>query len=223
MVIDLLGRVTRSETQTMAITGKTVSGALPVLPMSAEPSCENEETRLIRHILKGRNELFCDLLQPHMLVLTRFVGNKLQYDAEVEDVIQQTLMKAFTKLHQFRFEASFRTWLIRIAFNEVLRWHNDRSRSRAVFAGHLSEIQPAPADKGPSPLSQCESNERNGRLHTIIATLPAKYRAVVSLRDLQGFTVVETAEALQLNAQGVRTRHWRARRQISHLLRSRVA
>ena len=187
------------------------------------PWPDQEENRLIRQIVGGRNELFRELLQPHMLVLTRFVKTKLQFDAELDDVIQQTLMKAFTKLYQFRFEASFRTWLIRIAFNEVLRWHRDRTRSRTVFVDHLGQTHLAVADQAVSPLSQCESNETSEHLHKVIARLPAKLRAVVSLRDLQGFTVGETAEALQLNVHGVRTRHWRARRQISHLLRSGVA
>ncbi|MCU1337998.1 MAG: Sigma-70 region 2:Sigma-70 region 4 [Bryobacterales bacterium] len=189
---------------------------------TAEPPSQREEIRLIRQIIKGRKELFCDLLEPHMIVLTRFVGTKLQHDAETDDVVQQTLLKAFTKLHQFRFEASFRTWLIRIAVNEVLRWRRDKSRSRTVFVGHLSQMGLPVADQDPSPFKQCQSNEIAGHLHKVIARLPAKYRAVVSLRDLQGFTVVETAEALNLNVQGVRTRHWRARREIAHFLRSSV-
>ena len=220
LAADLLRRPVRSETQNMASTDKTVSGALPLPPTSTEDCPEKEETRLIGQILKGRKELFCDLLQPHMIVLTRFVRTKLQHDAEVDDIVQQTLMKAFTKLHQFRFEASFRTWLIRIAFNEILRWHRARSRSRTVFVGPLGQMQFALADQGASPFKQCQTNEMSGHLHKIIARLPAKYRAVVSLRDLLGFTVVETAEALQLNVQGVRTCHWRARRQIFHFLRS---
>jgi RNA polymerase sigma-70 factor (ECF subfamily) len=206
----------------MASTDKTLSGVPPVLSMRTEPRSEKEEARLIQQIVKGHNDLFCDLIQPHMLVLTRFVATKLQHDAEVDDILQQTLMKAFTKLHQFRFEASFRTWLIRIAFNEVLRWHRDRSRSQKMFVGYLSEIRMLVSDKGASPLSQCETNEINGRLHTIIAKLPAAYRAVVDLRDLQGFSVVETAKVLQLDVQGVKNRHWRARRQISYFLRSRL-
>jgi RNA polymerase sigma-70 factor (ECF subfamily) len=206
----------------MATTGQSMNSAPPRVGISAEPRPESAEAQLVRQIVTGRNELFGELLQPHMIVLTRFVATKLQHDAEVDDVIQQTLMKAFAKLHQFRFEASFRTWLIRIAFNEVLRWHRDRSRSRAMFVGQLGEMQPELADKGASPLSQCESNESYGHLHTIIAKLPAKYRAVVTLRDLQGFTAAEAAQTLRLNVEGVRTRHWRARRRMATLLRSRM-
>ena len=206
----------------MATTVRSMSSVPPGVGTTSEPRPESAEAQLIWQIVTGRNELFGELLQPHMIVLTRFVATKLQHDAEVDDVIQQTLMKAFAKLHHFRFEAGFRTWLIRIAFNEVVRWHRDRSRLRAMFVGQLGEKQPEVADKAASPLSQCESNESYGHLHTIIDKLPAKYRAVVTLRDLQGFTTAEAAQTLRLNAKGVKTLHWRARRRMATLLRSRM-
>ena len=78
-----------------------------------------EETVLIGQILVGRKELFDDLLEPHLTSLFRFVRSRMGSDSEAEDVIQVTILKAFTHLAKFRFEASFRSWLIRIAINEV--------------------------------------------------------------------------------------------------------
>jgi DNA-directed RNA polymerase specialized sigma24 family protein len=88
--------------QTNVVADEIASGALPQHPMT-EHRTDKEEARLIQHVVKGPNELFCDLLQPHMFVLTRFVGTKLQFDSEVDDLVQQTLLSDFTKLHQFRF------------------------------------------------------------------------------------------------------------------------
>src|SRR5690349_17431658 len=78
-----------------------------------------KEGRLIAQIVAGRKELFTVLIEPHRAQLFRLIRAKIGNDSESDDVIQQTIFKAFMRLGQFRFEASFRTWLIRIALNEV--------------------------------------------------------------------------------------------------------
>src|SRR5438552_1418996 len=78
------------------------------------PTMAIEEGELIRRILGGQRDLFGDLIAPHLTPLLRALRATIGGYVELEDIVQQTVLKAFTHLEQFRFEASFRTWLIRI-------------------------------------------------------------------------------------------------------------
>ena len=100
--------------------------AIPVLPV------EHKEASLIRQIFGGRRDLFGDLIEPHVGALWRTVQAKMRNDPDIDDIVQQAVFKAFTHLEQFRFEAGFRTWLIRIALNEVNEHWRKRHTSRSV-------------------------------------------------------------------------------------------
>ena len=86
----------------------------------------DEEALLIHQVLAGQQDRFQELLQPHMSVVLRTVQTKMRNSAEVDDVIQETLLKALTRLAQFRFEAGFRAWLVQIAINESRQWYRRR-------------------------------------------------------------------------------------------------
>src|SRR6266852_3638006 len=90
--------------------------SIAVIPMYIFPHSKTgtQEVELIHKILCGRRDLFEDLIAPHLPPLSRIVRAKIGSRPEVEDIVQQTALKALTHLEQFRFDASFRTWLIRI-------------------------------------------------------------------------------------------------------------
>jgi len=71
-----------------------------------------------------------DLIAPHLKPLLRIVQTTIGSHPDVEDIVQQTALKAITHLGQFRFEASFRTWLIRIGLNEARQWRRKCASSR---------------------------------------------------------------------------------------------
>src|ERR1700689_811205 len=83
------------------------------------PTGERDEG-LIEAVLQGRTDAFADLVKPHLGSLTRFARMRLRDESEAEDVVQQAVVQAFYSLGQFRREASFKTWLSKIAFNEVI-------------------------------------------------------------------------------------------------------
>jgi RNA polymerase sigma-70 factor (ECF subfamily) len=170
-----------------------------------------EEAFLIRQILAGRHDRFADLFQPHLNMLWRVVRTKMHDSPETEDVVQETLLKAFTRLSQFRFEASFRTWLIRIAINEVLQWHRNRFHSCLQIPDESSVAEAQIAQKSPSPFELCEHSEMVQSFYKALVKLPEAYQAVIRLRDLEHRSVYETARFLHLSAPGVKTRHRRAR------------
>lgn len=146
-------------------------------------------------------------------------------DAEAEDIVQETYVRAFTHLGAFRGAALFSTWLTRIALNEAL----GRMRCRRPTVG-LDELDEGDSQGGsvimfPTPSSPDNPETETGRsqarfiLERAIDGLPEPFRLVLVLRDLEGLNTEETAAQLSLKAETVKTRLHRARR----LMRAAIA
>jgi RNA polymerase sigma-70 factor, ECF subfamily len=178
-----------------------------------------EEGALIRKILHGRRDLFGDLIAPHLTTLLRFLTATIGDRADVEDIVQQTALKAFTHLDQFRFEARFSTWLIRIGLNEARTWKRKCASSRLLALDLPALTQLPVADQGHSPLVDYQRSEASARLRAALARLPEKYRIVILLRDLEDLSISEVAQRLVLTIPAVKTRHMRARQKMAKFLR----
>lgn len=186
---------------------------MPTEPANLSPAAE---AKLIRQIVHGRRDLFGELLRPHLPVLLRFVRSKMKNDSGSDDVVQQTALKAFVHLDQFQFRSSFRTWLFRIAINEVMSSRSKASRLVVQDEAGLAGLRIA--DQSPSPLTQYERAEMSQLVRGAVNKLAEKYRMVLRLRDLEHLTLYETAEVLHLSLPAVKTRHYRARRKIKRFL-----
>jgi RNA polymerase sigma-70 factor (ECF subfamily) len=193
----------------------TVAGTLGKLSPLPQVGREQKEALLIRQILGGRQDLFTDLIEPHFGALWRVLITKLRNDSDIEDIIQQTVFKAFVHLEQFRREASFRTWLIRIALNEARQTWRKSVSSRSV-ALDLAGIQVA--DPKDSPFTACARGQATKLLQLALAKLPETYRIVVRMRDLEERSISEVAEALCLTAATVKSRHHRGRLRMAKFL-----
>jgi RNA polymerase sigma-70 factor (ECF subfamily) len=179
---------------------------------------DHEEASLILKIVMGHRELFGDLVQPHLNVLRRVVQRKLQNTADVEDVVQQTILKAFIHLDQFRLEACFRTWLVRISLNEVAQnWRMRRARRWVSLETPALAASPA-KDPCDSPLRAYERSQTIESLRHAMNGLPEKYRVVVRMRDLEERSISEVAKALCLSIGAVKSRHHRGRRRMAQIL-----
>jgi RNA polymerase sigma-70 factor (ECF subfamily) len=177
-----------------------------------------KEGQLIAQIVAGRKDLFTTLIEPHLAPLFRLIRAKVGNVSESDDVIQQTIFKAYTRLNQFRFEASFRTWLVRIALNEVIQWHRKRLSTRLLVLDPSALAQLPVADQTASPLKQCERREEAGLFRKAYAMLPEKYQDMIRLRDVEHLSIAEVAKVLSLTVPAVKTRHRRARLQMVNLL-----
>jgi RNA polymerase sigma-70 factor (ECF subfamily) len=173
---------------------------------------------LIRKIVEGRRDLFGDLIAPHLTPLSRTVRARIGGHPEVEDIVQQTALKAFTHLAQFRFEAGFRTWLIRIGVNEARKWRRKYAWSRVMECTPHAFSELPIADQSHSPLIEYQRSESSAQLHAALARLPEKYRNVMLLRDLEDLSISEVAERLGLTIPAVKTRHRRARQKVAGFL-----
>lgn len=184
--------------------------SLPRWNIPRESLSREAEEVLIDHALRGRGEAFADLIKPHIGPLSQFARRRLQSESDAEDVVQQSMLLAFSKLRQFRREASFKTWLGSIALNEVFR--SLKQQSAAHMQPLAESLAGGLADPSTSPHVQCEQREKVDRLHKALTTLPEKYRLVIQLRDLRELSIAETAKSLAMSHAAVRTRHHRARK-----------
>jgi RNA polymerase sigma-70 factor (ECF subfamily) len=183
------------------------------------PTNATEEVGLIRKILGGRQDLFAELIAPHLNVLSRTIRATIGSHPDVEDIVQQTTLKALVHLEQFRFEASFRTWLIRIGLNEARAWRRKCASSRFSTLDPAEMTRLPVTDESHSPWVEYQRTEASARLRAALALLPEKYRTVMLLRDLYGFTLSEVAQRLELTIPAVKTRQLRARRKMAKVLR----
>ena len=180
-------------------------------------SSREAEAECIRRILAGEKHLFHDLIRPCERAIYLFLLSLLANESEAEDAAQETVIKAYVNLRLFRGESQFRTWVISIARNEgLLRLRKQGSRREDSLDAQVEE---ATGDFTPAvltswrdlPAEMLERKEVAKLLREAIAGLPAIYRNVVLLRDIEEMDVRETAQALGLSESSVKVRLHRAR------------
>jgi RNA polymerase sigma-70 factor (ECF subfamily) len=179
-----------------------------------------DDARIVQRILSGDKSLFELIMRRYNQRLYRVVRGILGRDAEVEDVLQDAYINAYTHLHQFRGEASFSTWLTRIAVHGALR---RRGGSRTMINSlDEADVVPDREDNNSSPQGAMERAELRTVLTEAVDRLPASLRAVVMLRDIEGMDTRNTASALDLSEENVRVRLHRARETLRHDLDRRL-
>jgi RNA polymerase sigma-70 factor, ECF subfamily len=151
----------------------------------------------------------------------------LRHEQDAEDVTQQTFLSALENLSGFRGEASFSTWLLRIATHAALKVIRKRkgldtvSLEEATEPASESEAIPHPeyiADWRLSPEELVQQNETRRLLDESLNQLDPKMRMVFLLRDVEGLSIKETAQALGLSEANTKVRLLRARLQLRELL-----
>jgi RNA polymerase sigma-70 factor (ECF subfamily) len=172
---------------------------------------------LVERTLAGDLGAFETLVQRYQGLVRRLVARVVGED-EAEDVTQDSLLRAFHRLSQFRGAASFRSWLLRIAHNTAV---NAVSRRRPEPVEE-AEVEAAHAERpasGSSPADRLESRERRERLESKLRTLRPAHRIVLVLRDLEGLSYEEIAEITGTPLGSVKGRLHRARAELIDLLR----
>jgi RNA polymerase sigma-70 factor, ECF subfamily len=154
------------------------------------------------------------LIRQHNRMLFRLTRSILRDDDEAEDAVQATYVKAFTHLASYRGDSSFGTWLGRIALNEALgRARRERpSISIDRIEGNSAEIIAFPMSPPPIDPERSTAEQQMKRVvEHAIDELPPSFRTVLVARLVEGLSVEETAELLDLRPETVKTRLHRAR------------
>lgn len=200
----------------------------------AEPRFQREfaamgETELVRHARAGEREAFRVIMQRGNQRLFRIARGLVRDDAEAEDIVQETYVRAFTHLDDFRGEASIYTWLTRIAINEAkgrLRKQRQNVGLDAVEAmqGRGAHVIMFPhTDPALTPELDVARAQVRRLLELAIDDLPEDFRVVFVMREVEGCSTAETAAALNIREETIKTRLHRARRLLRATISERLA
>ena len=170
------------------------------------------DEELARRVVAGDRAAFEVLMRRHNPRVYRAIRSILRDEAEVEDAMQQTYLLAYAHLAQFGGASSLATWLTRIAINEALG--RVRRRSRLVAVASWSSPEDDVTSRDDSPEEGAAQREAVRLVEHSMDALPEAYRTVLMLRDVDGLSTAETAEALSTTEEAVRVRLLRARRAL---------
>src|ERR1044072_7432413 len=183
----------------------------------------SDEMTLVRAAKAGDISAFEKLVHRYDRNVFRIAQHITQNREDAEDVVEDAFLKAYQNLGQFQEQSKFYTWLVRIAVNEALMRLRRRRPERMVSLDEdiKTEEDSMPrevADWAPNPEQLYGQGELKEILSKTIQGLPPSFRTVFVLRDVEGLSTEETAEALELSVPAVKSRLLRARLQLRERL-----
>jgi len=203
---------------------------LPAGPAGAKPPGAKapgavDDRELVRRAQGEDQEAFEELLRRHQHRVFAVAGGILRRREDVEDIAQQVFVKAYFSLKRFDQRAAFSTWLYKITVNECWDMLRKKKVRPLVYESDLSEEQAkqviAAEGKNSSGPDISERLEARERVERLMEGLDERDRLMLILKEVEGFAVEEIAQVLDLNANTVKVRLFRARRRIVNRVRKR--
>jgi RNA polymerase sigma-70 factor (ECF subfamily) len=182
---------------------------------------------LVERTVAGDLRAYDLLVIKYQRRIERLIGRMVRDSDLVQDIAQETFLRAYRALHQFRGEAQFYTWLYRIAVNTAKKALMDLRRDPVVFEGALrtdgeenetSRIGPEPISEE-TPETVLAAQEIAAAVNAAMEALPEDLRQAVTLREIEGLSYEEIATAMECPIGTVRSRIFRAREAISARVR----
>lgn len=193
----------------------------------APPGPDTPEAELVRNAQNGNEAAVRELIRRMNPRLFRVARGIVASDADAEEVVQETYLKAFTKLDSYRAEARFSTWITRIAINTA-RMDRRRVRPQEEY-DTVSEDQNAsdsilafPGQPPNRPEASLGRAQVRGFLESAVAHLPPDLRLPFLMREAENMSILAIARDLSLNPITVKTRLFRARRRLRIALEERI-
>lgn len=177
------------------------------------------EKDLINRFVKADNErAFEELVSLYQDRVFRFGARMCGHREDAEDVLQETMLSAYKNMNSFRGDGSFQSWLFKIASSACLKKRRKRKHEPAREES-LDQLVEDREDRIPAgdpggadgPVQEAEAAELASRLEKALIELPAIYRVVITLRDFEGLSTEETAQALDISKTAAKVRLHRAR------------
>jgi RNA polymerase sigma-70 factor (ECF subfamily) len=183
----------------------------------------SDELALVQAAKAGDISAFEQLVKRYDRNVFRIAQHITHNREDAEDVVQDAFLKAYENLGQFQGQSKFYTWLVRIAVNEALMKLRRRRTDKIVSLDQDIETEEDTmprevADWAPNPAQLFDQAQLREILGKTIQGLPPSFRTVFVLRDVEGLSTEETAEALDLSIPAVKSRLLRARLQLRERL-----
>jgi RNA polymerase sigma-70 factor (ECF subfamily) len=197
----------------------------PSEDLVAAPSDRDDDHTLVKSAMSGDVVAFDTLVVRHRKLVLSIARRLMGNSEKADDIVQQTFLKAFTKLSTFQFRSSFSTWLISIARNEAIMWHRSAQRWREVSMVHVTSTgETIPMDfpdrRSDPEMLFCQK-ESYQRLFSEIACLNPDARAAIELTYLEEQSNAAVALQLGITVAALKTRKVRGRaslrRKLSYL------
>lgn len=188
------------------------------------PTHLENEAALVAEARAGNTEAFSTLVRQYDRYIYRLALNITGNAEDAEDVLQEALLKAYTKLETFHGESRFYTWLVRIAVNEALMKLRKRGTEKTVsldepIQGDDQDLMPREVeDWADNPEQRYGKIELQQILKDTVNKLEPQFRTVFVLRDVEDLSTEETAELMGLSVPAVKSRLLRARLKARDLL-----
>lgn len=207
---------------------------MPALQLDPVPAtaaaAAASDVQLALSAAAGNASAFETIVRRHNRLLFRTARGVVADDAEAQDVVQETYLRAFTNLHAFRGDSALGTWLARIAINVALTVQRRKARLVQLQAGgddegdapELEDAMAAQTTDSEAPDAAAQRHEVRELLQAAIGELPPIYRSAFMLRAVEELSVQETAFCLGVSEDVVKTRFLRARAMLRDRLALRV-
>ena len=193
-------------------------------PPAAAPSPADTDLMLVERTVAGDQKAFELLVLKYQRRIERLIGRMVRDTDLVEDIAQETFIRAYRALAQFRGEAQFYTWLYRIAVNTAKKALVDLKRDptvseTALRGGGDEEDETSGVENelttAETPETVLAAKEIAATVNSAMEALPEELRQAVTLREIEGLSYEEIAEVMNCPIGTVRSRIFRAREAIS--------
>jgi RNA polymerase sigma-70 factor, ECF subfamily len=175
-----------------------------------------EDDTLIKRILAGDAESFAVLVERHIGSIRKCIDCLVRNASDTDDIVQNVLLKLWSRLSTFRSESTFRTWATRVAINETLMlYRRERNWRTPQLVLDLNQLA-CPRELTDQTLSRAEVAREVRRA---LERLPRMYSSVLILHDLEQFSLKETARRLNATVPAVKSRLFRGRLMLSSAIR----
>ncbi len=185
-----------------------------------------DDRELVRRAKRDEKEAFEQLVLRHQHRVFAVAGGILRRREDVEDIAQQVFVKAYFALKRFDERAAFSTWLYKITVNECWDLLRKKKVRPLIYESELSDDQSrqytVAGESGRTVPDISERLEARQQVDRLLEDLEDRDRLMLILKEVEGFAVEEIAEILDLNANTVKVRLFRARRRIVNLARKRA-
>ena len=184
---------------------------------ASRPAKAADDRELVRWAQAEDKEAFEELIRRHQHRVFAVAGGILRRHEDVEDIAQQVFIKAYFSLKRFDQRAAFSTWLYKITVNECWDLLRKKKVRPLVYEADLSEEQArriiTSEEEGAGP-DISERLEARQRVERLLEGLDERDRLMLILKEVEGFSIEEIGEVLDLNANTVKVRLFRARRRV---------
>lgn len=182
------------------------------------------DLQLVERVREGDKRAYGLLVEKYRRKLMRLLSRMVRDTDEIEDIAQETFIKAYRALPQFRGDAAFYTWLYRIAVNTAKNYLAAKGRGMQTLSDQAMDEEDEPderlmAQDIGTPESELLSKQVAYAVDAAVDALPEELRQAITLREIEGMSYEEIAEAMNCPIGTVRSRIFRAREAIAAKLR----